>query len=143
MIWIDQGLFNTMIFPFFIQPLLQTSAKNCTTFCWFLGVWENLVFCFCDLLTFCKCQKQNCIQRRGNQLQIRYFNIHRNFLILHEYCMVSELWITEKFCKSFTGDSSSSPIWVAFNYDAAFFFHGSAFHSLLLGYHKVVCYNAH
>ena len=35
-----------------IQPLLEARAKKCTKFHWFFGVWENLVFCFRDLLTF-------------------------------------------------------------------------------------------
>ena len=39
-------------FYFLIQPLLETRAKKCTKFLWFFGVWENLEFCFRDLLTF-------------------------------------------------------------------------------------------
>ena len=35
-----------------IQPLLEARAKKCTKFRGFFGVWENLVFCFRDLLTF-------------------------------------------------------------------------------------------
>ena len=35
-----------------IQPLLEARAKKCTKFRWFFGVWENLIFCFRNLLTF-------------------------------------------------------------------------------------------
>ena len=49
MIWIsNQGLFNTLQSIYFIED----RAKKYTKFRWFFGVWENLVFCFRDLLTF-------------------------------------------------------------------------------------------
>jgi hypothetical protein len=37
---------------FFILSLLEARAKKCTKSRWFFGVWENLVFCFRDLLIF-------------------------------------------------------------------------------------------
>ena len=48
-----KGLFTTIkSFCFLTQPLLETRAKIYTKFLWFFGVWENLAFCFRDLLTF-------------------------------------------------------------------------------------------
>ena len=49
---ITHGLDQYRAFVFLIQPLLEARAKECTKFRWFFGVWENLVFCFRDLLTF-------------------------------------------------------------------------------------------
>ena len=40
-----------MLFFCFIY-FLVARAKNCSKFRWFFGVWEKLVFCFWDLLTF-------------------------------------------------------------------------------------------
>ena len=37
---------------FLFNHFLKARAKKCTKFCWFFGGWENLVFCFRDLLTF-------------------------------------------------------------------------------------------
>ena len=36
----------------FAHPASGWQVEKCTKFRWFFGVWENLVFCFQDLLTF-------------------------------------------------------------------------------------------
>ena len=45
-------LIQWRVFIFLIHPLLEAREKKCTKFRWFLGGWENLVFCFQYLLTF-------------------------------------------------------------------------------------------
>ena len=63
-----------------IQSLLEARAKKCTKFCWFFGLWENLVFCFRDLLTFSKAQSSKynflCILQMNSFLAIfpKFFN---------------------------------------------------------------------
>ena len=43
MIWISNSKIKRF---FFIQPLLEARAKQCTKFYWFFGVWENFAFAF-------------------------------------------------------------------------------------------------
>ena len=44
----------------FAHPASGWQVEKCTKFRWFFGVWENLVFCFQDLLTFRKSDDPAC-----------------------------------------------------------------------------------
>ena len=66
-----------------IQPLSEARAKECTKFRWFFGVWENLVFCFQDLLTF----RISELFENVTQFQIDFdpiLNGRRSFLLKRE-----------------------------------------------------------
>ena len=89
MIWIRIS-YNTELF--FIQPLLRIGQKIVQNLVGFFGVWDQLVFCFRDLLAF----NQKCPGWCTWMYHRRFINLLFSFFSLRRSIMQTVYYLTRK-----------------------------------------------